>query len=44
MHQGGKPDTCKLHLIYTGINVQPVRMGVWSMACVLWQRIEYYYY
>ena len=22
----------------------PMRMGAWSMACVLRQRIEYYYY
>ena len=43
---GGKPDTGKFHSSYIGMNVHvapPMRMGVWSMARVLWQRIEYYY-
>ena len=32
----GKPDTGKLYSSST--------MGVWSMAHVVWQQIEYYYY
>ena len=45
MCQGGKPDTGKLHSSYIGTYVAPpMRMGAWSMACVLRQQIEYYYY
>ena len=47
MCQGGKPDNGKLHSSYIGMNVYvapPMRVGVWSMACVLQQQIEYYYY
>ena len=49
MYQGGgKPDTGKFHSSYIGMNVRvvpPMRMGVLgSMARVLRQRIEYYYY
>ena len=41
MCQGGKPDSGKFHI---GMNVAPpMRMGAWSMACVLQQRIECYY-
>ena len=48
MCQGGKPDTGKFHSSYIGMNVcrgllaPPMRMGAWSMARVLRQRIEYY--
>ena len=38
MCQGGKPDTGKFHSSYIGM-----RMGAWTMARVLRQRIEYYY-
>ena len=42
MCQGGKPDTGEFHSSYIGMNV--CGMCAWSMACVLRQRIEYYYY
>ena len=46
MCQGGKPDTGKFHSSYSGMNActvaPPMRMGAWSMARVLRQRIEYY--
>ena len=29
------------HILYAA---PPMRMGVWSMACVLQQWVEYYYY
>ena len=46
MCQGGKPDTGKLHSPYISMNVCGLAYdnGVWSMACVLQQRIECYYY
>ena len=47
MCQGGKPDTGKFHSSYIGIWMYvapPMRMGTWSMALVLRQRIEYYIY
>ena len=42
--QGDKPDTGKFHSSCNGIMyvALPMRMGAWSMACVLRQRIEYY--
>ena len=42
--QGDKPDTGKFHSSRNGYNVcgSAMRMGAWSMACVLRQRIEYY--
>ena len=43
MCQGGKPDSGKFHSSYIGV-APPLRMGAWSMARVLRQRIEYYYY
>ena len=44
MCQGGKPDTGKFHSSCNGIMyvALPMRMGAWSMVCVLRQRIEYY--
>ena len=51
MCQGGKPDTGKFHSSYIGMNVCGsayengcVVDGTWSMAHVLRQRIEYFYY
>ena len=44
MCECGKPDTIKFHSSYIGYVAPPMRMGVWSMAHVLRQWIEYYYY
>ena len=47
MCQGGKPDNGKFHSSYIGVFMYvalPMRMGAWSMACVLQQRFEHYYY
>ena len=41
MCQGGKPDTGKFHSSCMYV-APPMRMGAWSMARVLRQRIEYY--
>ena len=43
MCQGGKPDTGEFHSSYMYV-APPMRMGAWSMARVLRQRIEYYIY
>ena len=42
-----KADTGKLHSHspYIGMNVcgSTMRIGAWSMACVVWEQIEYYH-
>ena len=46
MCQGGKPVIGKLHSPYIGMNVcgSACENGCVARACVVWQRIEYYYY
>ena len=46
MCQGSKPDTGKFHSSYIGMNVcgSAYENGCMVDTCVLWQRIEYYYY
>ena len=31
------------YVVIISLLALPMRMGAWSMACVLWRRIEYYY-
>ena len=37
--------TPRVHMVYVRLlTVLPIALGVWSMALVLWQPSEYYYY
>ena len=37
--------TPHVHMVYFRLlTVPPIALGVWSMALVLWQPPEYYYY